>query len=91
MCGVSRKLVERLIDREPESTTATFVDVDFWPRVVIERASNEGQAHRDRAGMPIALDIATNSAVCPLQSPMRVRSTSRADGRLTVGFFARSS
>ena len=40
-----------------------------------------------RAGIPTALDMATNSAVCSLQSPICVRSTSRAEGRLTVGFF----
>src|SRR5436189_145895 len=32
--------------------------------------------------------MATYSAVCSLQSPTLVRSTSRADGRLTVGFFS---
>ena len=40
--------------------------------------------------MPSARAIATYSAVCSLQSPTLVRSTSRADGRLTVGFFSRS-
>ena len=42
-----------------------------------------------RAGIPTARAIATYSAVCSLQSPIFVRSTSRADGRLTVGFFSR--
>ena len=44
-----------------------------------------------RAGMPSARAIATYSAVCSLQSPTFVRSTSRADGRLTVGFFSSSA
>ena len=43
-----------------------------------------------RAGMPSARAIATKSAVCSLQSPTFVRSTSRADGRLTVGFLSSS-
>ncbi len=42
-----------------------------------------------RAGRPAARANATKSAVCSLQSPTRVRRTSRADGRLTVGFFSR--
>ena len=44
-----------------------------------------------RAGMPIERAIATYSAVCSLQSPTFVRSTSRADGRLTVGFLSSSA
>ena len=44
-----------------------------------------------RAGMPSARAIATYSAVCSLQSPTLVRSTSRADGRLTVGFLSSSA
>ena len=44
-----------------------------------------------RAGMPIDRASATNSAVCSLQSPTLVRSTSSADGRLTVGFFSTSA
>ena len=43
-----------------------------------------------RAGMPSDRASATNSAVCSLQSPTLVRSTSSADGRLTVGFFSTS-
>ncbi len=41
-----------------------------------------------RAGRPTARAIATYNAVCSLQSPTLVRSTSRADGRLTVGFLS---
>ncbi len=41
-----------------------------------------------RAGMPTARAIATYKTVCSLQSPIFVRSTSRADGRLIVGFFS---
>src|SRR5262245_24460495 len=37
-----------------------------------------------RAGIPAARAIATYSAVCSLQSPTFVRSTSRADGGLLV-------
>ena len=44
-----------------------------------------------RAGMPSDRASATNSAVCSLQSPTLVRSTSSADGRLTVGFFSSSA
>ena len=43
-----------------------------------------------RDGMPMDLAIATKSAVCSLQSPTFVRRTSRADGRLTVGFLSSS-
>ncbi len=44
-----------------------------------------------RAGIPSARAIATYSTVCSLQSPTFVRSTSRADGRLIVGFFSSSA
>src|SRR3990172_12085900 len=58
--------------------------------------SQEGRRHEDlqarptaiRAGMPAALAIATYSAVCSLQSPIFVRRTSRAEGRLIVGFLS---
>ena len=41
--------------------------------------------------MPSARAIATNSTVCSLQSPTFVRSTSSADGKLTVGRFSTSA
>ena len=90
--GVGGELVQGRIDGQPEA--AARAPPARRPRA--RRGSRTRRARRRgptaiRAGTPRARAMATYSAVCSLQSPTRVRRTSSAEGRLTVGFFSRSA
>ena len=44
---VGGKLVERRIDRQPQATARSFIQVHLGPRVVVERATHVDETHRN--------------------------------------------